>query len=112
MLRVLIGSSPINENRRLSELLGRRCVAVVLFSASELHRPPPGKKETGCKECGGAPSEVHLLIASTSESPMSAGLLTTRTPAAVSAAIFSAAVPLPPAMIAPAWPMRRPSGAV
>ena len=43
---------------------------------------------------------------------MSAGLLTTRTPAAVSAAIFSAAVPLPPAMIAPAWPMRRPGGAV
>ena len=34
--------------------------------------------------------------------PMSAGLFTTVTPAAVSAAIFSAAVPLPPAMIAPA----------
>ena len=32
---------------------------------------------------------------------MSAGLFTTVTPAAVSAAIFSAAVPLPPAMIAP-----------
>ena len=44
--------------------------------------------------------------------PMSAGLFTTLTPAAVSAAIFSAAVPLPPAMIAPAWPMRRPGGAV
>ena len=43
---------------------------------------------------------------------MSAGLFTTVTPAAVSAAIFSAAVPLPPAMIAPAWPMRRPGGAV
>ena len=43
---------------------------------------------------------------------MSAGLFTTLTPAAVSAAIFSAAVPLPPAMIAPAWPMRRPGGAV
>ena len=34
--------------------------------------------------------------------PMSAGLLATDTPAAVSAAIFSAAVPFPPAMIAPA----------
>ena len=43
---------------------------------------------------------------------MSAGLLTTCTPAAVSAAIFSAAVPLPPAMIAPACPIRRPGGAV
>lgn len=27
------------------------------------------------------------------------------------AAIFSAAVPLPPVMIAPAWPMRFPGGA-
>ena len=44
--------------------------------------------------------------------PMSAGLFTTVTPAASSAAIFSAAVPLPPEMIAPAWPMRRPGGAV
>src|SRR5688572_2174547 len=44
--------------------------------------------------------------------PISAGLFTTVTPAAVSAAIFSAAVPLPPAMIAPACPMRRPGGAV
>ena len=44
--------------------------------------------------------------------PISAGLFTTVTPAAVSAAIFSAAVPLPPAMIAPACPIRRPGGAV
>ena len=44
--------------------------------------------------------------------PRSAGLLTTVTPAASSAAIFSAAVPLPPEMIAPAWPIRRPGGAV
>ena len=33
-------------------------------------------------------------------------------PAAFSAAILSAAVPLPPAMMAPAWPMRLPGGAV
>ena len=44
--------------------------------------------------------------------PRSAGLFTTVTPAASSAAIFSAAVPLPPEMMAPAWPMRRPGGAV
>ena len=43
---------------------------------------------------------------------MSAGLLTTWMPAASRALIFSAAVPLPPAMMAPAWPMRRPGGAV
>src|SRR6185503_11490017 len=44
--------------------------------------------------------------------PMSAGLLTVVMPAASIAFIFSAAVPLPPAMMAPAWPMRRPGGAV
>jgi TolB-like protein/Tfp pilus assembly protein PilF len=54
------------------------------------------------------PTQIISLMAL----PMSAGLLTTFTPAAVSAAIFSAAVPFPPAMIAPAWPMRRPGGAV
>ncbi len=43
---------------------------------------------------------------------MSAGLLTVVMPAASIAAIFSAAVPLPPAMMAPAWPIRRPGGAV
>jgi hypothetical protein len=43
---------------------------------------------------------------------MPAGDSTTWIPDERSAAIFSAAVPLPPAMIAPAWPMRRPGGAV
>ena len=44
--------------------------------------------------------------------PMSAGLSATSIPAACRAAIFSAAVPLPPEMIAPAWPIRLPGGAV
>lgn len=44
--------------------------------------------------------------------PMSARLRTVVTPASCSAANFSAAVPLPPAMMAPAWPMRLPGGAV
>ena len=44
--------------------------------------------------------------------PMSAGLVTSVAPAAARAFIFSAAVPLPPAMMAPACPMRRPGGAV
>ena len=43
---------------------------------------------------------------------MSAGLLATPMPAASSAAILSAALPEPPEMIAPAWPMRLPGGAV
>ena len=45
-------------------------------------------------------------------SPRSASDRTVRTPAFSSAANFSSAVPLPPEMIAPAWPMRLPGGAV
>src|SRR5690242_3929435 len=37
---------------------------------------------------------------------ISDGMFATGTPAAWNAAIFSAAVPVPPEMIAPAWPMR------
>ena len=45
-------------------------------------------------------------------SPIVAGLSATVIPAAFSAAIFDSAVPSPPLMIAPAWPMRLPGGAV
>mmetsp|Transcript_1286 Transcript_1286/g.2938 ORF Transcript_1286/g.2938 Transcript_1286/m.2938 type:complete len:215 (-) Transcript_1286:249-893(-) len=44
--------------------------------------------------------------------PMRAGESLTITPAFLSAAIFESAPPLPPLMMAPAWPMRRPGGAV
>ena len=44
--------------------------------------------------------------------PSSAGDFTVRTRAASSARYLSAAVPLPPAITAPAWPMRLPGGAV
>src|SRR5262245_800971 len=54
----------------------------------------------------------HDPITLATVAPMSAGLRTSAAPAAPSAFIFSAAVPLPPAMMAPAWPMRRPGGAV
>ena len=43
---------------------------------------------------------------------MSLGVGAIFTPTADSAAIFSSAVPLPPLMMAPAWPMRLPGGAV
>ena len=43
--------------------------------------------------------------------PRSAGDFTVVTPAFSSAANLAAAVPLPPEMIAPAWPMRLPAGA-
>src|SRR5262249_26085025 len=58
------------------------------------------------------PRQVHLPRTSLTLPPMSAGERTTATPPASSAFIFSAAVPLPPEMMAPAWPMRRPGGAV
>src|SRR4030095_5557368 len=55
---------------------------------------------------------VHRFSAVFTVAPRSAGDFTTMPPAASSAFIFSAAVPLPPAMMAPACPMRRPGGAV
>src|SRR5256712_2464429 len=56
----------------------------------------------------------HLLPFRTAcmVAPSSAGLGASATPARRNASIFSAAVPFPPAMIAPAWPMRLPLGAV
>lgn len=51
-------------------------------------------------------------IANCTASPSCAGLCATTTPAASSARILASAVPLPPAMMAPAWPMRLPLGAV
>src|SRR3989442_219351 len=50
----------------------------------------------------GALNRAHAPITLATVAPMSAGLLTSVAPAASSAFIFSAAVPFPPAMIAPA----------
>ena len=47
-----------------------------------------------------------------SVSAISLGVAATPMPASLNAAIFAAAVPLPPLTMAPAWPMRRPGGAV
>src|SRR5262245_25309328 len=44
--------------------------------------------------------------------PNAAGLSATAMPADFMASTLSDALPLPPAMMAPAWPMRRPGGAV
>src|SRR5690554_4101165 len=51
-------------------------------------------------------------VTSDSALPISARERTVSTPASSRAANFSSAVPLPPEMIAPAWPMRLPAGAV
>ena len=57
----------------------------------------------------GAPA-AHINF--NSVSAMWDGVGATEIPASLKAAILAAAVPLPPLMIAPAWPMRRPGGAV
>src|SRR5580693_6956309 len=56
--------------------------------------------------------DLDLLKAAAIVCPISAGLCTVRIPAARIALYFSAAVPCPPLMIAPACPIRRPGGAV
>src|SRR5581483_1811849 len=52
------------------------------------------------------------LSALTSVVPSAAGLSATAMPADFMASTLSLALPLPPEMMAPAWPMRRPGGAV
>src|ERR1700693_619649 len=54
----------------------------------------------------------RALIRAINVSAMLAGVSATALPAGFSALIFSAAVPFPPETIAPAWPIRRPGGAV
>ena len=79
---------------------------------------PPGKRmgHAGAIISGGkgAASDkiAALKAANISVSPRSAGEGAIDTPAASSAAILSEARPWPPAMIAPACPMRLPGGAV
>ena len=86
----------------------RRCTAAASaahWSQGRCVRSPrlrPSARPAARPRAGAAPSSR----------PMRAGLGDTRTPARSSAAILSAAVPLPPEMIAPAWPMRLPGGAV
>src|SRR6202051_1814218 len=53
---------------------------------------------------------LYFSAAATVE-PRSAGVSTQRIPAALIAAYLSFAVPCPPLIIAPAWPMRLPGGA-
>src|SRR4029077_12129339 len=56
-------------------------------------------------------SLLHFKAGASVE-PRSAGVSTVRMPAAFIAAYLSFAVPCPPEMMAPAWPMRRAGGAV
>ena len=66
----------------------------------------------GTKRSAEAYFFISQPVSSARALPMSASERTVFTPASCSAANFSSAVPLPPEMIAPAWPMRLPGGAV
>src|SRR4030067_1094513 len=58
-----------------------------------------------------APAACHYFNTARMRAPISVGEGTVCTPAAARAWNFSSAVPLPPEITAPAWPMRRPGGA-
>src|SRR5437867_5957171 len=95
--------------------------------AHPLPDPPPsrGREKRVCTlpPCGGglgrgvscsllkAP-QSQPFSASSIDLPRLAGESATRIPAERIASILSFAVPFPPEMMAPAWPMRRPGGAV
>ena len=84
---------------------------------SELSNPRNDKGHPKVAFVGEASAkrEAYLTaqpVSSARALPMSASERTVLTPASCRAANFSSAVPLPPEMIAPAWPMRLPGGAV
>ena len=82
---------------------------------------PVGRRSPNCRRSSpGAgrglqrfgPAQPSARIASTASRAVSVGLLPTRTPFASSASFFASAVPEEPEMIAPAWPICLPGGAV
>src|SRR5262249_8441030 len=72
----------------------------------------PGRSCLAPGSPGPPPSLARPYNKETRVLPISAGVGATLMPAACKAAILSLAAPLPPLMIAPAWPMRFPGGAV
>ena len=69
-----------------------------------------GKQRKGPAFAGPHQAFICQPVTSASALPISASERTVFTPASCSAANFSSAVPLPPEMIAPAWPIRLPAG--
>src|SRR5262249_42052898 len=84
----------------VDEPAGQGRPGVVPFGAAAIGRVDSGHRRN------------QPLRAAWRVTPMSAGLRATRMPAASSAAILSEALPEPPEMIAPAWPILLPGGAV
>src|SRR5687768_9025474 len=76
----------------------------------------PRIEGVGLDDCQGSATshggDRSYRVACLSKSTTSIGRLATAIPLSSKACIFSAAVPVDPEMIAPAWPIRRPGGAV
>src|SRR6185437_8371969 len=75
-------------------------------------RNPAGWNVAACVLNRALVSSSYLFRRSSMVLPRAAGESDTAMPARFIASILSLAVPVPPEMIAPAWPMRRPGGAV
>src|SRR5215207_1167803 len=79
----------------------------------DLGSPRIAERDTGVDEAHGEYlCDQRPFSTSTKVLPRRAGEGETVMPAASMAAVLSSAPPLPPEMIAPAWPIRRPGGAV
>ena len=95
----------------------RVAVAHQLGAAIEMHRAGD-REQLGARlgveaiEEGWSVGHATRYSTDLSSLPISAGLRVTLMPHASITEIFSCAVPLPPEMMAPAWPMRLPGGAV
>jgi hypothetical protein len=82
------------------------------------HSPQGGPSPPGCQDRSDASLGLGLGLglgqarASWISSPTSVGLRPTLIPTASKASALARAVPLDPVMMAPAWPMRLPGGAV
>src|SRR5215216_1302218 len=89
----------------------RRYVGKAVRHQKEDRKPTDGVRsaleETGAQAWMPRSLSTRAIVA-----PISAGESQITAPASDSAAFFDAAVPVLPAMIAPAWPIRRPGGAV
>lgn len=98
---------PQKQSREIPSSVGASLLAISGSAASIASKLAPTKRAKA-----GQAFFISQPVSSASALPMSARERTVFTPASCSAANFSSAVPLPPEMIAPAWPIRLPAGAV
>jgi len=89
-----------------------RMAALRLAMPPDQHDNPIRMAALAVGELGHATQLTNSYSSAATASPIFAGESATVTPASFKAAILDFAVPSPPLMMAPAWPMRLPGGAV